>query len=751
MTVVKYILIIIVFSLGVSCSNNTRHTEWSVAIDQLNSEAFDLRYKDMGKSKAKAFAALQLIEKHASNDDAAKAEAWNTIAYSYFLTSYFDSTRIYLNKIRNIHSEYANKEIEEAITYITEARLLLRECRYAEAFIIYDSTLTIFNGGLNRLKYNDFIPLKKYDHRRYHYAKSDYLIGNAVLGYYYRDTELPIILKSLNEIENNTPLHVDTTQLSILYYTFAGSYEKAIPADIQNFYHAFHYIEKGLDLMENPALRNDYYLANFYQITGSILRNDGNWMLGKDAVQIRDYIEKFKKEYLIGKYGWDDASAESDSLPLLLLKKADAIFRQCDDPYQNLASNVHIGNYYLTMHDSVSAWDYYLKAVACDSTILARKGYAPIWTKRLYQILLKNVSDRNTIGEARRWYDIYSKASDVIAENTKRDYNAQRDKAAAEATAKRSLFFVFLVLLVCIAITVLLYFLHRQNKKLKKARSVLKLRNEELEENRADLELQYQQLQFVQKKLIEQKRMELLTYVVRGISHELSQPLGSITQTLYDTFKDIETLGGGKDKLPDKEYDAIVKNLKSDMLTISRSKDAISDLVNSFRNTIKENVIDPETDFNLSQKLGDIVKVIKPTIKSNIQLVVDCDPDMVVRTFPLLFSQVLTNLISNANQHAFPNSDDPNDTIHIICKASGKNLVIKCIDNGVGVPENELDRLCQPFVSKKKTNLGLGLSLVKNIMEQYMKGEISFVSENGLTVTVVIPNCIREASPPALS
>lgn len=742
MNVAKYILPIIVFVLGISCQQNTRDTEWSMAIDKLNSEAFDLRYKDFAKSKIKATEALDLIETHMPDNDAAKAEAWNTIAYSCFLTSHFDSTRIYLHKIRMIDSGYDNKEIENAITYITEARLLLRECRYAEAFAIYDSTLTIFNGAINRIKYNDLLPLKRYDHQRYNLAKSDYLLGNAVLGYYYRDTELPIILKSLNEIEQNTRLHIDTTQLSVLYYTYAGSYEKAIATDLANFYHAFHYIKKGLDLMEDPASRNNYYLANFYQITGSILRDKRTWMPKKDSAQIKEYIDNFSKEYLAGKYGWNTESIQSDSLPLLLLKKADYLFEQYDDPYQSLPSNVHLGNYYIGLQDTVTARSYYMKGITFDSIISERKGQAGIWTQRLYSILLKNASPDNTINEVKHWYDIYSKASDVIAENTKRDYNALRDKAEAEAIAKRSLSFVFPMLIICIAVIVLLYFLNRQNNKLKKARSVLKLRNEELETAVQDNAIQYQQLQFVQKKLIEQKRMELLTYVVRGISHELSQPLGSITQTLYDTFKDIETLGIGKDQLPDEEYNTIVKNLQADLSTIARSKDAISDLVNSFRNTIKENIIDPEADFNLSRKLDDIVKVIKPTIKSNIHLVVDCDPDLHIRTFPLLFSQVLTNLVSNANQHAFPNSDDPNDTIHITCTVAGTNLIIQCADNGIGVPENELDRLCQPFVSKKQSNLGLGLSLVKNIVEQYMKGEVSFSSGNGLTVTVVIPGCI---------
>jgi signal transduction histidine kinase len=134
--------------------------------------------------------------------------------------------------------------------------------------------------------------------------------------------------------------------------------------------------------------------------------------------------------------------------------------------------------------------------------------------------------------------------------------------------------------------------------------------------------------------------------------------------------------------------------------------------------------------------------VIRPNVKSNIDLTVDCPPGIVVRSYPLLFSQVVTNLISNANQHAFPDSDDPGDKITIVCRDAGKDLIVKCIDNGIGIPEGELDKLCQPFVSKKRTNLGLGLALVKNIVEQYMKGEISFASERGLTVTVRIPGCI---------
>jgi signal transduction histidine kinase len=685
-------------------------------IDSLNRRSFDLRYKDIGLSKANATRALQLIEERKPDYLSAKAQAWNHLAYACFLTSHFDSTRMYLDRVRNIETDYPNRPIEEALTYITEARLFLRECRYAEAFTIYDSTITLFRGLRNRLQYNEILPLKRYDHRRYDWARSDYLIGNAVLDYYYRDTQLPVILRLLDEIERNPRLYIDTTQLSILYYTYAGSYETAIADDVANLYLALDNVQKGLELLEDPASRNDYQLANLYQITGYILQNKGTvrWLTGADSVAINRRFDQFRKEVLATKYGWDEASALSPELPLLLLLKADSLFRRYDDPYQNLASDLHLGNAYLLRGDTATARNYYSQGIPNDSIIAARGGSALIWTRRLYNTLLINASEQNTTEQIKQWYSILSRAEAVIDENTKQDYNAQKGRIEAEAFARRSLAFAVFFLVVCAGVTVLLYFLYKRNR----------------------------QLRFMQNRLIEQKRMEMLTHVVRGISHELSQPLGSITQTLYDTFNDVAALAKGRETLSDQHYNEIVGNIEADLRTVARGKDTISDLVNSFRNTIRENVVDPEAEFNLRDRLEDIVKVVRPGIKSNIELSIDCPPGLVVRTYPLLFGQVITNLISNADQHAFQNSEDPNDRIRIVCRDSAGDLIVKCIDNGIGIPEEELERLCQPFVSKKQTNLGLGLSLVKNIIEQYMKGTLTFSSDKGLTVTLLIPDCV---------
>jgi signal transduction histidine kinase len=677
-------------------------------IDSLNRGAFDLRYRDIPRSKELAAGALRLIEESAPDYDDARAEAWNHLAYANYLTSRFDSTRLYIDRVRSIPGDYPNRRVEEAITLITEARLFLRECRYAEAFTIYDSTITIFKDPLRGLRYGGS--------RRYDWARSDYLIGNAVLDYYYRETRLPEIIPSLDEVARRRRLHIDTTQLSILHYIYAGSYEQAIGDDPRNLFHALDNVEKGLDLQLNPASRDNHGLANLYQITANILMNRGTarWLAGTDSLEIRRRFEELRGKYLVDKYGWSPAEAASPDLGLKLLLVADSLFVPIDDPYQNLASTLYIGDVYLERGDTLRAAERFSLGVVYDSIMTARGGSAPIWTAQLYKNLMVNAPADTPADRLKQWYAIYTREKTVIDVNERRDYNTQRERDEAKAIARRSLMFAGGILAVCAVVSVLLYFLWKRNR----------------------------QLRFMQAKLIEQKRMELLTHVVRGISHELSQPLGSITQTLYDTRRDVATLQKGRAHLSDEQYDELTAGIAADLGVIARGKESISDLVTSFRNTIRENVIDPEAEFNLLAKLEDIVKVLRPGIKSNVEIEVDCPPSLTVRTYPLLFSQVVTNLISNAGQHAFPDSDSPDDRIRVVCRESGRDLIVRCVDNGVGIPGDELERLCQPFVSKKRTNLGLGLSLVKNIVEQYMNGTITFASDHGLAVTVTIPDSV---------
>ena len=112
---------------------------------------------------------------------------------------------------------------------------------------------------------------------------------------------------------------------------------------------------------------------------------------------------------------------------------------------------------------------------------------------------------------------------------------------------------------------------------------------------------------------------------------------------------------------------------------------------------------------------------------------VTCDPDKM--------DQVLTNLISNAIKYSHSGT-----TVEVSLSTTPAELLIAVIDQGVGIPANEKDRLFQPFTktSVKSTggevSTGLGLAIVKKIISEH-QGRIWVNSEvgKGSTFYVTIP------------
>ena len=87
--------------------------------------------------------------------------------------------------------------------------------------------------------------------------------------------------------------------------------------------------------------------------------------------------------------------------------------------------------------------------------------------------------------------------------------------------------------------------------------------------------------------------------------------------------------------------------------------------------------------------------------------------------------QVVHNLIQNAQDAIGSN---PQGEIKIICKLIESNLKNKVRlsveDNGIGIQENLLTKVFEPYITTKSKGTGLGLAIVKKIVEEN-KAEIS--------------------------
>ncbi len=100
-------------------------------------------------------------------------------------------------------------------------------------------------------------------------------------------------------------------------------------------------------------------------------------------------------------------------------------------------------------------------------------------------------------------------------------------------------------------------------------------------------------------------------------------------------------------------------------------------------------------------------------------------------------TRVVTNLITNAI-HATKDHEKPKIDVRIYNK--NKQIIIEVEDNGIGISKEDASRIFEPKFTTKSSGMGLGLPMVKNIIEA-SNGEISFRSKSnkGAIFTVILP------------
>jgi signal transduction histidine kinase len=99
--------------------------------------------------------------------------------------------------------------------------------------------------------------------------------------------------------------------------------------------------------------------------------------------------------------------------------------------------------------------------------------------------------------------------------------------------------------------------------------------------------------------------------------------------------------------------------------------------------------------------------------------------------------RVVTNLIKNGIQ-AIPEGKTPKIVVKV--KEENEQVEITVSDNGIGISEENKPKIFEPKFTTKTSGMGLGLAMVKNIMETY-NGNITFTSEidKGTTFRVTFP------------
>lgn len=106
------------------------------------------------------------------------------------------------------------------------------------------------------------------------------------------------------------------------------------------------------------------------------------------------------------------------------------------------------------------------------------------------------------------------------------------------------------------------------------------------------------------------------------------------------------------------------------------------------------------------------------------------------------FRQVITNLLSNGIEaYRQKETGEEPHKLHINLESHERNIIIKVTDHGAGIPISEQSRIFEPFYSTKERGSGIGLFIVKQIVEQDFRGSLKLRSsrQKGTVFTVILP------------
>jgi two-component system nitrogen regulation sensor histidine kinase NtrY len=87
-----------------------------------------------------------------------------------------------------------------------------------------------------------------------------------------------------------------------------------------------------------------------------------------------------------------------------------------------------------------------------------------------------------------------------------------------------------------------------------------------------------------------------------------------------------------------------------------------------------------------------------------------------------LVSQALTNVLKNAGEGIgarLAQGDDSPGRIVIALEPSDESITFRITDNGIGLPQEDRERLTEPYVTTRAKGTGLGLAIVRKILEDH--------------------------------
>lgn len=223
----------------------------------------------------------------------------------------------------------------------------------------------------------------------------------------------------------------------------------------------------------------------------------------------------------------------------------------------------------------------------------------------------------------------------------------------------------------------------------------------------------------IEEELKRKEHLALIGEMSAGIAHEIRNPLASISGSVQFLSQDLQ--------FENEEY-------KKLMEIIVKESNRLSHSIGDFLEFTKIVPIE-KTEVDIVDLIEEVLQLVA-THYQDVTLIKKYRPGYIVKVDVKKMKQLLWNLVTNALKAV-----SYKGIIEINVYRKDEDVYLSVSDNGIGIDKNELPRIFTPFYSKFTSGIGLGMALVKRIIDEH-KFEITINSQKDIGTEVII--CLKK-------
>lgn len=263
---------------------------------------------------------------------------------------------------------------------------------------------------------------------------------------------------------------------------------------------------------------------------------------------------------------------------------------------------------------------------------------------------------------------------------------------------------------------------------------IVQARTRELSQSNEALKVTIDDLRMTQDQLIESEKMASLGGLVAGVAHEINTPVGvGVTAASFLREKTEALVQAYTSQTMRKsDLEAYLDHARQSSAILLSNLERASNLIKSFKMISVDQSTDLVRKFRLRSYFEELfVSLHAPDKRIKVEVVLDGDPDLEIRSYPGTFSQVITNLFMNSCHHGFEGRSE--GRISLAFRVEDQRLILVYRDDGKGMDEATLRRIYEPFFTTRRDlgGTGLGMNIVFNLVSQKLGGTIRTSSVPG--------------------